>query len=104
MTNDESDGELRVDRFPEIPRSVYTLAIYTADYVGTVTVEATISLNPSPSDWFIVHTEEFTPFTVPGPRARNTLTNLEGRFISMRAKAQRTLGYPTGIVNRVTVI
>lgn len=104
MTNDESDGEVRVDRFPETPRSVYTLAIYTANYVGIVTVEATISLNPSETDWFVIHAEEFAPFGEPVPRARSTLTNLEGRFISMRARAERTLGYPTGIVSRVTVI
>jgi hypothetical protein len=104
LRTDESQGELRVDRFPDFPRATTTLNIMTSNFVGTVTVEATIKLDPTDADWFVLHEEVFPDFTESLDRKRNVAANYSGRFISMRAKAVKAEGFPTGLVDRVAVI
>jgi hypothetical protein len=101
---DESQGELRVDRFPDFARPVTTINVLTSNFVGTVTVEATIKIDPQESDWFIIHETVFPEFRLTEERKRNTATNVTGRFIHMRATATKALGFPLGIVDRITVI
>lgn len=104
LTMDESAGEQKVDRFPEFSRAISTLNIYTSNFIGTVTVEASIKLNPSDNDWFVVHEEVFPEITSDNIRKRNKAINLVGRFIWMRATAEKALPYEHGLVDRVTII
>ena len=102
--NEVETGDVRVDRFPEVPRALATITILTANFVGTVTVEATIKLEPTGSDWFVIHTETFPTFVTQEEKKRNRAVNVAGRFISMRATVTKDEGHPFGIVDRVTVI
>lgn len=104
FTADESAGAVRVDRFPEPPRPVNTLNIYTANYVGVVTIEASIKLNPTDDDWFVIHIETFEPFVSNETKRRVRAANVTGRFLWMRATAVKDPVHPLGIVDRVTVI
>lgn len=104
LRNNESEGAVRVDRFPEAPLAVYTINIHSANFVGTVKVEGTIKLDPTDDDWFEVHTETFNYFTQNENTRRNRAVNAEGRFISMRASSTKALGWVYGNIDRVTVI
>lgn len=104
ITADESNGAVRVDRFPEPPRPIHTVNIYTSNFEGTVTIEATIKLEPTDADWFVVHTETFAPIGMNDKRRRVRAANVTGRFISMRATAVKLNANTPGIVDRVTVL
>lgn len=102
---EESSPPTRVDNFPNPARSVITVAQHTADFVGTIVVEASIASDPQEGDWFIAHAEDYLEFVgSTEERARNRLVNLVGRFIWMRVVVTRDPSKPQGTVDRVTVI
>lgn len=102
--DNESEGAVRVDRFPDFAPAIHTVNILTANFVGTVTIEATIKLDPQTSDWFTVHVEDFAPLSYSEEKRRSRAVNLTGRFIHMRAIATNAEGVVEGRVDRVTVI
>lgn len=104
MRTDESEGAVRVDRFPEPGNAISTIHIMTSNFAGTVRVEATIKLAPQDADWFLVHEEVFPKLTSTDHTRRNVEVNATGRFISMRATATKLTDVLPGIVDRVTVI
>jgi hypothetical protein len=104
IRSNKIDGEVRVDHFPRPPRAVHTVNIYTSDFVGTVTVEATIKLQPQASDWFVVHEEVFAVMNSNEQTRRNRTVNLTGVFTSMRASFVKANGIAHGLIDRVTVI
>jgi hypothetical protein len=100
----ESDGAVRVDRFPATPRAVMTIAQHTAGFVGTVLVEGSIVSEPTDNDWFEIFTEEYVDFFPLEEMSRNRIRNVAGRFIWMKVTVTPQEGRYVGSVDRVMVI
>lgn len=98
---DEKHDAVRVDRFPDFPKPVRTISLHTHNFYGTVTVEASIVLEPTTEDdWVAVWTEEFGPRFTDMPSVRNRAKNVVGHFKWMRVTVETI----TGHVDRVLVI
>lgn len=100
----ESEGAVRVDRFPGSPRAVMTIAQHTAAFVGSILVEGSIASDPTDADWFEIYTEEYPDFISGEEKSRNRVRNVSGRFIWMKVTVTPLDDRPLGSVDRVMVI
>lgn len=98
-----------------INNSVQTVELKMTDFVGTITVQATLATSPIENDWFSVNllSEEFSIDTTGlVSRAKKKevsystafsdtqIYNFEGNFVWLRAKIS---GFTEGTVNGVTI-
>lgn len=98
--NDEAQPPVRVDDWPNPARAIKTVMMHTDDFVGRITIQASLHNDPQETDWFDVKVEEFYPALVNEPRARNRCLNSRDRYIYMRAKVETIRGR----VDRIMVI
>lgn len=60
---------------------IHTVLFNTSNFVGTITIQATLELYPTDNDWFDVHTETFAVDS----STSNRSTNIVGKFVFVRA-------------------
>ena len=60
---------------------IHTVLFNTEGFVGNITIQATLELHPSSSDWFDVHTETFAQDSSNSNRS----INITGNFVFIRA-------------------
>ena len=74
----------------------------TPNFVGTLTMQASLATEPSEADWFDVNdtTIEYKTTTIPATTTTNYF-NFTGNFVWVRAVVQRSSDQPNGSVNWV---
>ena len=87
----ETQGAIRVDDFPNPPRTYKTIAYHVFDFYGTVTLEGSLVTNPTEDDWFIYRVENFTRPLISSSKLQNRLVLLRDRVIWLRAIVRPTI-------------
>ena len=79
-----------------------TVAYFTEDFIGTVTIQATVDSTVSGSSWFDVATFGGDGSTVNDSALQyfNSSQNITGRFTWMRVKVT---GFTQGVIMKVTL-
>lgn len=78
----EEQGAIRVDDWPNPTRDLKTVMIHTDNFVGTITVQASLYADPGEDDWYDMRVETFE---VTAQNAVNRSFNTRDRSIWMRA-------------------
>jgi len=97
---DEGQDAVRVDDWPNPSRPNKTVMMYTQDFAGTITIQASLHVDPEEGDWFDIHVEDFSRPQSNQHTEQNRFFNSRDRYIWMRAIV--VTGY--GRVDRVVVI
>ena len=79
-----------------------TVGIFTEDFIGTMTIEATLDTTVADSSWFTVHTFSGDGSSSNDSTLRffNTSQNITGRFTWMRVTIT---GFTQGTIHKVTL-
>ena len=79
-----------------------TVGIFTEDFIGTMTIEATLDTTITDSSWFTVHTFNGDGSSANDSTARffNTSQNITGRYTWMRVTIS---SFTQGTIHKVTL-
>ena len=79
-----------------------TVGIFTEDFIGTITIEATLDTTITDSSWFTVHTFNGDGSSANDSTARffNTSQNIAGRYTWMRVSIS---SFRQGTIHKVTL-
>lgn len=108
---------VRVDQWYNSSSHQSTISIISSNFIGTMSLEASIKANPGTYDWFNISLDGVNPFlTFPdyflgafGGSIRgetsNRAYNFSGRFTWFRVKIDTTItdGIPYGFIDRILV-
>lgn len=95
-------GTLRVDDYPSQPPTLYTVAIHTQNFIGTIAIMGSIYENPTDDQWYTIRTETYLQPQQGQNRFVNRYFNCKGRIINMKAVVTPT-DRNMGRVDRVVV-
>jgi hypothetical protein len=98
--SDEVQPPVRVDDWPNPARDLKTVMFHTDDFVGVITIQASLHTDPSEEDWYDVTTEIFVPASMTENKSRNRFFNSRDRAVWMRAKIEKVRGR----VDRIMVL
>lgn len=92
----------------------HTVGFYFTDFVGRVSIEATLVDDPTSDDWFPVifegETNEYLEYTAVSPGEGLVVKNFNGNYVWVRAVVSRAYIFPTpdldevGIVRKVVLV
>lgn len=86
-TSDTTGEKFKGDGYYGNSDGIHTISYDTDSFSGTITIEATLSTNPTAeADWFTIHTDTRSSSTV------TKYVNVTGNFVYLRAKVTRTAG------------
>lgn len=91
---------VRVDDWPNPARALKTVMMYTDNFVGVITIQASLYGSPTEDDWFDIHSEVFHPAGPREEKTRNRFFNSQDRYVWMRVSINKVFGR----VDRITVI
>ncbi len=94
----ENVGPIKVDDWPQPPRSYLTISWNTQDFAGTITLMASIKLNPDEDDWFEIHSQSYERVTFRENKSRNGVLNIPSGYISLKAIVDHSYGRVDRIV------
>ena len=82
--------------------TLQSVAFFTEDFIGTITIQATVDITTDDTSWFTVHTFNGDGSSVNDAELRfwNEVQNITGRFTWMRATVS---AFTQGVINKVTV-
>lgn len=91
-------GAVRVDEWPGMPPSVFTVAVHTANFAGTIKLQASLHGDPQEDDWFELNSTTYSLPLQNEVRYKNLVYNFKGRLIWMRAVVENLHGRVDRIV------
>ncbi len=74
----------------------HTVQYNLTGFIGTVTIQATLAIDPADTDWFTVYTKDY-PEINGEPNTINNLTNFIGNYVWIRA----VINYTDGTINSI---
>ena len=77
----------------------HTVQYSLTGFTGTISIQATLAVNPTDDDWFEVYTNSYAlSGNVSGtPETQSTITNFTGNYVWIRATAE----YTDGTINSI---
>lgn len=88
--------EMRVDQRGTPSQFTHTIQIVTSNFVGRVSVEASLMPIPGEEDWFPLDLGGQPYLECREPKSKSFGFTVQGRFIWVRAKVDRSLWLPVG--------
>jgi hypothetical protein len=74
----------------------HTVQYNLTGFIGTVTIQATLAIDPQDTDWFTVYTQNYSEINSESNTV-NKLTNFTGNYVWIRA----AVTYTDGTVNSI---
>ena len=101
--SDDNFGAVRVDNWPAGAPRLFTVVLQTNNFIGSITIQGSIAVEPSDDDWFDLNTETYLAPERTENKYKNKFFNCKGRIIWMRAVIQKSVERHPGRVERILV-
>lgn len=76
---------------------LHTIQYTLTGFVGTISMQATLAVEPTDNDWFEVYSQSFTPINDEGETGSH-IENFTGNYVWVRANVEYTDGTVNSII------